>query len=521
MTEKTGPVMLIIRDGWGYSENGKAAMEAEGNTTLMADTPVADRLLANNPVCFLEPSGGSVGLPDGQMGNSEVGHLNLGAGRIVYQDFTRINKSIKDGEFFQLPTLMNVVDHVKANNSRLHLLGLVSDGGVHSHIQHIYACLELAKRNGISDVFIHCFMDGRDTSPTGGVEYLKELQAKIDELGVGVIASVCGRYYAMDRDNRWERTKLAYDTVAHGVADVKADAIAGLQECYDGGKTDEFIPPFVVKKENQQPGNQCLRDGDAVFYFNFRSDRGRQLTRAIVMDDFAGFDRGKKLDVHYATMTVYDETFGLPVAFPPMSHKNILAHVLADNNLKQLRVAETEKYPHVTFFFNGGIEEPVVGEDRQMVSSPKVATYDLQPEMSAGGVTQIIVDALDSKKYDVIILNYANPDMVGHTGSIPAATKAVETTDKCVGIILEKLAEVNGVALVTADHGNAEEMLTPQGKPQTAHTTNRVHCFYAGPDADSVQLKDGILADIAPTMLDVLGIKQPQEMTGSSMIERS
>tara|TARA_Y100001934_G_C12373581_1_gene787822 strand:- start:1083 stop:2627 length:1545 start_codon:yes stop_codon:yes gene_type:complete len=513
MNLKNRPVVLIIRDGWGWSASPASETDKEGNAILLANTPVQDSLEANNPTSFLTCSGEAVGLPDGQMGNSEVGHLNLGAGRIVYQDLTHISKQIREGEFQNNGAMSDVM--AKCADARLHLMGLVSDGGVHSHQDHIYALLEMAKAKGVKDVRLHCFMDGRDTSPTAGVGYLEQLQAKIAELGIGQIATVVGRYFIMDRDNRWERVEQGYNLIVNGEGTEKADPVQALKDWYAEDKTDEFIPATVISG-NEGP---LMRDGDGVICFNFRSDRVREITRALMLENFDEFKRKTWPKLHYVCYTTYDQSFNLPIAFPPRPMKNTLGECLASHGLKQLRTAETEKYPHVTFFFNGGIETPNEGEERAMVSSPKVATYDLQPEMSAEGVTSGVCEKIRSGEFDAVIINYANPDMVGHTGSIPATMKAVETTDRCVGEVLAAVKEMGGSALVTADHGNAERMVDPTGKPHTAHTTNLVHLFYVGPDQDKRKLRDGILADVSPTLMDMLGVPKPEEMTGRSLLE--
>ena len=513
------PVVLIIRDGWGVSPNGRAAIEKEGNATLLAKTPVQDRLLQTCPSTLLIPSGEAVGLPEGQMGNSEVGHLNLGAGRIVYQELTRITRSIRDKSFFQTAPLKHAMEKVARSGSRLHLMGLLSDGGVHSHIDHLFALLEMAKQHNVSRVLIHCFTDGRDTSPTSGIESIQALQNFIAANGIGRVATIIGRYFAMDRDNRWERTTAAYRAIVNGEGTLAHDPVQAMRDWYAQGKTDEFIPPTIIAATPAEVAAQRLENGDGVIFFNFRSDRTRQLTRAIMAKEFDGFERGPRLQVDFVCLTEYDKTFNLPVAFPPQSLKHTLGEILAANGRRQLRVAETEKYPHVTFFFNGGIETPAKGEERLLVPSPKVATYDLQPEMSAYEVTRQLIERLETGAYDVVILNFANPDMVGHTGSIPAATKAVDVTDECVGRVLEVVEQLGGVALVTADHGNAERMLDDEGKPHTAHTTNLVHLFLVGKTSQPYKLRAGILADVAPTMLELIGLPQPAEMTGKSLLE--
>ncbi len=494
-------------------------MEREADATLMAKTPVNDALRAACPHTTLDPGGEAVGLPAGQMGNSEVGHLNLGAGRIVYQSLTRITKSIREGEFFETPVLKTLVGSLKSRGGRLHLMGLCSDGGVHSHIDHLYACLELAKRNGVGEVYVHCFMYGRDTSPTAGVRYLQQLEARMKQIGVGTIATVMGRYYAMDRDNRWDRVAAAYKAIVLGEGVAHPAAVQAAEESYANGKTDEFIPPTVIRSVGSDPNQPLVRDGDGILFFNFRADRARELTQAFTQDDVTGFERKRRPKVEFVCMTEYKDTFHLPMVFPPESMHNLLGQVLAAHGLKQLRIAETEKYAHVTFFFNGGVEEPNEGEDRALIASPKVATYDLQPEMSAAGVTAELIRRLQTGQYDAVICNYANPDMVGHTGSIPAAIQAVETIDACVGQVVDVLGAIGGVALITADHGNAEKMREANGQPHTAHTTFPVEIFYVGADQDQWTLHPGILADVAPTMLQLLGIPQPSEMTGRSLFE--
>jgi 2,3-bisphosphoglycerate-independent phosphoglycerate mutase len=457
----------------------------------------------------------AVGLPDGQMGNSEVGHLNLGAGRVVYQELTRVTKSILDGDFFTNPTLLDCIARVKASGGRLHLSGLLSDGGVHSHNTHLYAFLELAKREGLTDVFIHCLLDGRDTPPQSGIEYLAQLEAEIARIGVGTIATVMGRYYAMDRDNRWDRVEKAYNAIVCGEGESRASAKEAIEQSYAAGVHDEFVMPVVVAD------NATLNDGDGFIFFNFRSDRAREITRALALDDFDGFERRNRPKLAgYVCLTEYDATFGLPIAFGSTELTNILGGVLTEAGLKQLRIAETEKYAHVTFFFNGGVETPFAGEDRALIPSPKeVATYDLKPEMSAGLVTDELLARLDSDIYDVIILNFANCDMVGHTGIEAAAIKAVETVDACAGRVVAKVREKGGAVLITADHGNAEQMQDDNGEPFTAHTTNPVRLILVDDNRKGTTLREGgRLADIAPTMLKMLGLPQPPEMTGTSLI---
>ncbi len=496
----------MILDGYGLRES------KEGNAIAFAKTPNLDKLFSSYPHSVLEASGLSVGLPEGQMGNSEVGHLNIGAGRIVYQDLTRITKSIKDGDFFRNKTLLDALKNVKNHNSSLHLAGLLSDGGVHSHISHLYALLELAKKQGIKKVYVHAFLDGRDVPPKSALVYIKDVEKRMKGLG-GEFATVMGRYYAMDRDKRWERVEKAYEAMTTGSGITAETASAAVENAYARGETDEFVTPTVIVKKGK-PVVQ-ISDKDSVIFFNFRSDRAREITRCFIEDNFKGFKRKLYPRTHFVCLTQYDETFNVPVAFPPESLKNILADVLSKNNLKQLRIAETEKYAHVTFFFNGGRETPVEGEDRLLIPSPKVATYNLQPEMSAYRVTEEVIKALFSGKYDVIILNYANLDMVGHTGFFDAAVAAVEAVDECIGRVYSALSEAGGLLIITADHGNAEQMLD-DSEPHTAHTSNPVPFLFC---EDGIKLKNGMLADIAPTLLDVLGIENPDGMTGASLIQ--
>ena len=506
---KKHPLALIILDGFGYRK------ETEGNAILMAKKPVLDEVFSAHPHTLIGASGMDVGLPDGQMGNSEVGHTNIGAGRIVYQELTRITKSIQDGSFFQNEAFLAAVGQCRWFNSTLHIFGLMSDGGVHSHLDHICALLELAKREGLKKVCVHCFMDGRDTPPTSGKGYVQKIQDKIDELGVGCIATVSGRYYAMDRDKRWDRLERAYSAIVYGQGELYPSATAGIQASYDKGVTDEFIEPFIVTE------NAFIRRDDAVIFANFRPDRAREITRALVDPDFDGFAREEgNLPIKYVCMTQYDATMpNVEVAFKPQSLKNTFGEYIADKGLTQLRIAETEKYAHVTFFFNGGVEKEYKNEDRALIKSPSVATYDLKPEMSAYEVTDEVVKRIEADKYDVIILNFANCDMVGHTGVIPAAVKAVEAVDTCVGRVLDALLAHGGCALVTADHGNADQMLEADGKsPFTAHTTNPVPLALVGRDDVKALAEGGVLADLAPTMLDLLGLEQPEEMTGHSLI---
>jgi 2,3-bisphosphoglycerate-independent phosphoglycerate mutase len=496
----------MILDGFGIGPKN-------GNAVTAASTPNIDRLFSENPLTQIGASGLDVGLPDGQMGNSEVGHTNIGAGRIVYQELTRITKSIQDGDFFQNPALLNAVDAAASSGHALHLMGLLSDGGVHSHNSHLYALLQLAKQRGCSKVFVHAFLDGRDVPPSSGKDYVLDCQKQMKQIGVGKIATVMGRYYAMDRDRRWERVEKAYDAMVLGKGAQNNDAAAAVEESYQNDVTDEFVLPVVCDPQGH------ISSGDSVIFFNFRPDRARQITRAFVDPQFDGFDRANGFfPLHFVCMTQYDATLpNVEIAFHPQQLKNTLAEVISKNGMTQLRIAETEKYAHVTFFFNGGVETVYPGEDRVLINSPKVATYDLKPEMSAYEVTDALVEKIHSGKYDMIILNFANCDMVGHTGIFGAAKAAVEAVDTCVGRVTDAIAEMGGIALITADHGNAERMEAQDGSPFTAHTTNPVpFCVVGHP----CKLRtDGRLADIAPTMLKLLHLPQPEEMTGNSIIE--
>ncbi len=523
---KARPLCLIILDGWGLSKN------IDGNAIMLADTPNMDSFYEKYPNTRLNSSGEAVGLPEGQMGNSEVGHLNIGAGRIVYQEFTRISKSIVDGRFFKNKVLLHALKHVTDNKSCLHLMGLVSDGGVHSHLDHLKALIDLAEKNGIKKVHVHAFLDGRDVPPQSAIPYLKDLDEYMKEKNTGEIATVSGRYYAMDRDSRWDRTKKAYDALVYRKGEKYDSAEELVQDSYDKGKDDEFVVPALVKVKDEQCAK--VKTGDCVIFFNFRPDRTRQLTRAFIFKDFKEFDRGKTPPVvYFVCMTQYSKDYDVPVAFPPEKLKNTLGQILSQNGLRQLRIAETEKYAHVTFFFNGGVEKPNQGEDRILVPSPKVSTYNLKPEMSALKVTEKVLKMIDSKIYDVIIINFANPDMVGHTGFLDAAIRAIETVDRCVGKIIDKLNEVGGLGIITADHGNAEEMVNyVKACPLTAHSTSMVPFIicsrqvkrlkgYDMDQAANIECKSkdfSGLSDIAPTMLDILGIKKPPEMTGKSLI---
>ncbi len=509
------PVVLMILDGYGLNE------KKEGNAVALADTPVMDRLMAEYPFVRGNASGMAVGLPDGQMGNSEVGHLNMGAGRIVYQELTRITKEIQDGTFFENPALLKAVENCKKNNSSLHLMGLLSDGGVHSHNTHLYGLLELAKRNGLEKVYVHCFLDGRDTPPSSGKEYAEALATEMEKIGVGKIASVMGRYYVMDRDNNYDRVKLAYDAMTKGEGLTAKCGICGIQESYDRGETDEFVKPTLAMEDGKPVAT--VQNGDSIIFFNFRPDRAREITRAFCDDDFKGFDRGGRLDITYVCFSDYDPTIpNKDVAFHKVSVTNTFGEWLAANGMKQARIAETEKYAHVTFFFNGGVEEPNEGEDRVLVNSPKdVATYDLKPQMSAYEVCDKLCEAIHSDKYDVIIINFANPDMVGHTGVLDAAVKAVEAVDECVGRAVEAIKEVDGAMFICADHGNAEMLVDYEtGEPFTAHTTNQVPFILVNYDEAYTLREGGCLADIIPTLIQIMGREQPVEMTGKSLLVR-
>ncbi len=498
------PTALIILDGYGIAKDKKqSAIDA-------AKTPVMDSLMEKYPHNKINASGLDVGLPDGQMGNSEVGHTNIGAGRIVYQELTRITKTIDDGDFFENEAFLAAIKNAKHNNSSLHIMGLVSDGGVHSHNTHLYAIVELAKKMGLKKVFVHCFLDGRDVGPTTGADYVRELELKLSQIGTGKIASVMGRYYAMDRDNRWERVAKAYDAMVKGEgnkADVAEDAI---RASYKEGVNDEFVVPTVIS------GGDTIKANDSVIFFNFRPDRAREITRTFVDESFDGFER-EFFPLYYVCMTQYDKTMpNVDVAFKPTSLENTFGEYISKKGLTQLRIAETEKYAHVTFFFNGGVEKEYENEDRALIASPKVATYDLKPEMSAYEVADEVVKRIESDKYDVIVLNYANCDMVGHTGVFDCAKAAVEAVDECLGKTIDAIIKMGGCALVTADHGNADEMFDDEGNVVTAHSTNSVPMVMVNYDG---KLKsEGRLADIAPTLLDMMGLEKPTEMTGESML---
>lgn len=494
---------LIILDGFGKaSDKSRSAIDK-------ANKPFIDKLLATCPNTLISASGEDVGLPGGQMGNSEVGHLNIGAGRIVYQDLLRIGNAVKDGSFNNVHEFLEAINAAKNSDGTLHIYGLLSDGGVHSHISHIFALLDLAKKNGLCDVAVHCFMDGRDVSPTSGADYVKQLKEHMDKIGIGRIGVIIGRYYAMDRDNRWERVQLAYDALTLGEGETTNDPCGLIKQRYNSGETDEFLKPIICSDSK-------IKDGDSIIFVNFRPDRAREITRAFTQKDFDGFERKAIPKVHYVCMTQYDADFtGISVAFKPERLKNTFGEYISNLGLKQLRIAETEKYAHVTFFFNGGVEQPNPGEDRQLIPSPKVATYDLQPEMSAYTVAEKAAELLAG--YDVMILNFANPDMVGHTGNMDAAVKAIETVDQCLKKVVEAILKTGGACIITADHGNADIMTDEDGNPFTAHTTNPVPLIIAGKENISLR-SGGRLCDIIPTLLDMMNIDKPKEMTGKSLI---
>ena len=504
--------LLMIMDGVGLND------EEKGNAFKLANTPNLDRLTIKYPNTYVKTSGMAVGLPEGQMGNSEVGHTNIGAGRIVYQELTRITKQIQDGDFYNNENLLKAMNNVKDNNSTLHIIGLVSDGGVHSHIDHLFALLEMAKRENIKNVFVHAILDGRDTPPTSAVDYIKKLEEKMKEIGVGKIATIVGRYYAMDRDNRWERVKLAYDALAYGKGQEFKIAQKAIETSYEAQEFDEFVKPIVLTDANDEPLT-TINDNDSIVYFNFRPDRARELTKAFMLEDFNFFERKDIKNLVFVTMTQYDESIkNVLVAYKPEVLVNTFGEYISKKGYTQLRTAETEKYAHVTFFFNGGKEEPYPGEDRILVNSPKVTTYDLQPEMSAYEVTDNVIKAIESKKYDVIIMNYANGDMVGHTGNLEKTIEAVEALDDCVGKVISKIEEVGGEALITADHGNCELMVDLKtGEPITSHSTFDVPLIVVSNRVKTI--KNGRLCDLAPTLLTLMGEKIPAEMTGESLVE--
>ena len=504
------PVALIIMDGFGESKN------LDGNAIASSNTPNLDKIMNEYPHTLIQASGLDVGLPDGQMGNSEVGHTNIGAGRIVYQDLTRVSKAIEDGDFFKNEVLLKAMENAKEHS--LHLMGLLSNGGVHSHIDHLKALIKMAKENGVENVFVHAFTDGRDVDPRSALEFVEDVENYMKEVGVGKIASLSGRYYAMDRDKRWERVCLAYEAMVNGKGNTATSAKEAIEKSYAEDKNDEFIVPTVIVEDGKPLG--LIKEDDSIVFGNFRPDRAREITRAINDKEFTGFER-ETLDLVFVTMTQYDKTLeGVEVAYRPESITNTLGEYVASKGLNQLRIAETEKYAHVTFFFNGGVEKENEGEDRALIASPKVATYDLKPEMSAPELTDELINRLDSGKYDMVILNYANPDMVGHTGVMEAAKAAVEAVDTCLGRVVDKVLELDGTVFITADHGNAETMIDAEtGNPFTAHTTDPVPFVWVSNHTEGKSLKDGKLADIAPTMLTVMGLDVPVEMTGESLIK--
>ena len=508
------PTVLMILDGYGLSD------KTEGNAVALAKTPVMDALEKEYPFVKGYASGLAVGLPEGQMGNSEVGHLNMGAGRIVYQELTRITKEIQDGDFFKNEELLAAVENCKAHDSALHLYGLLSDGGVHSHNTHLYALLQMAKDHGLKKVYVHCFLDGRDTPPASGKDYIEQLLDKMKEIGVGEVASVMGRYYVMDRDNRWDRVEKAYRAMTAGEGETAVCPLCAVSASYDKEVTDEFVIPTVIVKDGKPVAT--VQDNDSIIFYNFRPDRAREITRAFCADEFDGFPREKRINVKYVCFTEYDVTIpNKSVAFKKVEVTNTFGEYLAAHHMTQARIAETEKYAHVTFFFNGGVEAPNEGEDRILVKSPKVATYDLKPEMSAYEVCDKLVDAITGGKYDVIIVNFANPDMVGHTGIIEAAVKAVEAVDECVGRAVEAIKKVNGQMFICADHGNCEQLIDEKtGEPFTAHTTNPVPFLLVNYDPAYTLRDGGCLADIVPTMIEMMGMEQPKEMTGKSLLVR-
>ncbi|REK62043.1 MAG: 2,3-bisphosphoglycerate-independent phosphoglycerate mutase [Cohnella sp.] len=512
MSQAPKPVALIILDGFGLRD------EVEGNAVAQAKKPNFDKYWAQYPHTQLTAQGEAVGLPEGQMGNSEVGHLNIGAGRIVYQDLTRITKSIREGDFFTNETLLGAVRHAKENGKKLHFYGLLSDGGVHSHIAHLFALLDLAKKEQIEDVYIHAFLDGRDVAPDSAVRYLQQLQEKIAEVGVGKIATIQGRYYAMDRDKRWERVEKSYRAMVYGEGPTATDPVQAVKESYEKSVLDEFVLPTVIVGEDGKPVG-LVESGDSVIFFNFRPDRAIQLSQVFTNEDFRGFDRGPKQpkDLYFVCMTLFSETIGGYVAYKPKELDNTFGEVLVQHGKTQLRIAETEKYPHVTFFFSGGRDIQLPGETRILINSPKVATYDLKPEMSAYEVADAAVKEIEADKHDAIILNFANPDMVGHSGMLEPTIKAVEATDECLGRVVDAVLAKGGVAVIIADHGNADMVIDENGRPHTAHTTNPVPCIVTKP---GLTLRDGgILADVAPTLLALMGLPQPAEMTGQSLIK--
>ncbi|NLI92823.1 MAG: 2,3-bisphosphoglycerate-independent phosphoglycerate mutase [Peptococcaceae bacterium] len=517
MTERTGrPLLLMILDGWGYSP------EKEGNAILEAKTPRILDLMNKYPKTLLNASGKFVGLPEGQMGNSEVGHLNIGAGRVVYQELTRISKAIDDGDLVKNQVLLDAMKGIKGTGKSLHFMGLLSDGGVHSHIKHLFALLDMAVQVGVEQIYVHPILDGRDVLPQSAKGFICQLEKKLLEIGKGKIASISGRYFAMDRDKRWDRLEKAYRALVYADAPTDGSALAVVERSYDNKVVDEFVNPTIIVNDTGEPVS-TIKDGDSVIFYNFRADRAREITKAFIQEDFEGFERPDRPKVHYVCLTEYDATFDCPVAFPPQNLDNTLGQVLAKDGLSQLRIAETEKYAHVTFFFNGGIEEPEEGEERVLIQSPEVPTYNLKPEMSAFGITEALMQRLREKKYDVIVLNYANADMVGHTGFFDAAVKAVESVDQCLGKVVDEVQRLGGTVIITADHGNAESMIDKEShSPLTAHTSNKVPFILVGDNYKRRTLREeGALCDIAPTILDILNLKIPGEMTGKTLLEQS
>ncbi|WP_026688403.1 2,3-bisphosphoglycerate-independent phosphoglycerate mutase [Alteribacter aurantiacus] len=508
------PTALIILDGFALRK------ETKGNAVAKANKPNFDRYWNEHPHATLEACGEAVGLPEGQMGNSEVGHLNIGAGRPVYQSLTRVNLSIREGEFYANQTFKDAMDHVRNNGTSLHIYGLLSDGGIHSHINHMFALLEMAQKSGVEKVYLHGFLDGRDVGPQSAEKYIRETQERMKELGIGEIASIQGRYYAMDRDKRWDRVEKSYRAMVYGEGLKYRDPIEALEDSYKNDIHDEFVLPSVMTKEDGETPVGTIEEGDGVIFFNFRPDRAIQMSQVFTNDEFDGFDKGERFpkDVHYVCLTHFSETVKGYVAFEPQNLANTLGEVVSEAGLTQLRIAETEKYPHVTFFFSGGREQQFPGEERVLIDSPKVATYDLKPEMSAYEVTDALINEIEQDKHDMIILNFANPDMVGHSGKMEPTVKAIEVVDECLGRVVEKLHEKGGQAIITADHGNSDEIMTMEGTPMTAHTTNPVPVIVTGHKGDLRQ--DGILGDLAPTMLNLLGVEQPKEMTGKSLITK-
>ena len=512
MSKKRGPLALIIIDGWGYSA------AREGNAIALADTPFYDELSEKYPQTLLEAHGSRVGLPAGVMGNSEVGHLNIGSGRVIRMDVSLVDHEIETGEFFRNKELVEAMDRAKTHGKALHLMGLISDGQVHSSLTHLYALLKMAKDHALDQVYIHCFLDGRDTPPSSGAHYVAQLQRKLNEIGSGEIATVVGRYYAMDRDKRWERTQRAYDLLTKAIGERALDPLAGINESYTRGVTDEFVTPIAIVRKDGSPV-ATIKDDDSVIFFNFRPDRARQLTRALAIPDFKEFDVSDRPRVHFVCFTLYDSTFNLPIAFPPRHHRNVLAEAWGNLRVRNYRLAETEKYAHVTYFFNGGVEQEFPCERRLLVPSPKIATYDLEPEMSAFKVTDKVLRGIDEGETDVFVINFANPDMVGHTGKLDKTIAACQYVDTCLGWITKRMRTAKGITLITADHGNAEQMIDPTtGIPHTAHTTNPVPFHLIDEESIGVKLRTGgALEDVAPTLLGLLGLEKPTEMTGRDL----